>query len=41
VQKFIQLSGGGGPDGLAIDAEGAVVVAHPQMGSVWRFDAEG
>ena len=38
---FIQLSGGvGGPDGLALDMDGGVIVAHLGMG-VWRFDAHG
>jgi gluconolactonase len=38
---FLQLSGGNsGPDGLALDAEGGLVVAHIGLG-VWRFDALG
>ena len=38
VGVAIQLSGGlSGPDGLALDAEGGLVVAHAGMG-VWRFD---
>ncbi|MCA7119895.1 MAG: SMP-30/gluconolactonase/LRE family protein [Acidibrevibacterium sp.] len=41
VGTFIQLSGGGGPDGLALDAEGRLLVAHVGMGSVWVFDARG
>ena len=33
-----QLSGGlAGPDGLALDEEGGLVIAHPGMGC-WRFD---
>ena len=41
VGLFIQLSGGlAGPDGLALDEEGAVIVAHPGIG-VWRFDRVG
>jgi gluconolactonase len=41
VGLFIQLSGGiAGPDGLALDEEGGVVVAHPGIG-VWRFDRVG
>jgi gluconolactonase len=41
VGLFIQLSGGiAGPDGLALDAEGGLVVAHPGIG-VWRFDRVG
>ncbi len=41
VQQFIQLSGGGGPDGIAVDADGGLVVAHPMMGAVWLFDSKG
>jgi gluconolactonase len=39
--KFIQLSGGRGPDGMAIDAEDGLAVAHPDMGAVWLFDRRG
>lgn len=38
--NFIQLSGGIGPDGLAVDEEDGVVVAHLGIG-VWRFDMRG
>jgi gluconolactonase len=39
---FIQLSGGiGGPDGLAIDTEDGLFVAHVGMGSVWGFSRLG
>ncbi len=41
VQNFIQLSGGAGPDGIAVDSEGGLVVAHPMMGAVWLFDSRG
>jgi gluconolactonase len=42
VGVFIQLSGGlGGPDGLAMDAEGGLAVAHIGMGAVWLFDRLG
>jgi gluconolactonase len=38
---WIQLSGGAsGPDGMALDAEGGVVVCHLGIG-LWRFDAKG
>jgi gluconolactonase len=37
----IQLSGGRGPDGMAIDEAGGLVVAHPEMGAVWIFDHRG
>ncbi len=41
VGLFVQLSGGGGPDGLALDDEGGLIVAHVAMGSVWTFNAVG
>jgi gluconolactonase len=41
VGLYIQMSGGGGPDGLALDDEGRLLVAHVGMGSVWVFDAHG
>jgi gluconolactonase len=38
VGVAVQLSGGlAGPDGLALDEEGGLVIAHPGMGC-WRFD---
>jgi gluconolactonase len=41
VGTFIQLSGGGGPDGLAIDEAGNLVVAHIGLGVVWLLSARG
>jgi gluconolactonase len=38
VGLAIQLSGGMGPDGLALDPDGNLLVAHPPIG-VWQFDA--
>lgn len=39
---FLNLHGGpGGPDGLAWDAEGNLLVAHTGVGTVWRFNARG
>ena len=39
---FVQLSGGwGGPDGLALDSEGRLAIAHVGMGSVWVVDQLG
>jgi gluconolactonase len=38
VGLAIQLSGGIGPDGLALDTGGNLLVAHPPLG-VWQFDA--
>lgn len=35
---FAHLPGGpSGPDGLAMDQEGCLLVAHPGLGSVWRL----
>ncbi len=41
VGNFIQLSGGGGPDGLAVDSAGNLAVAHIGLGIVWLFSARG
>lgn len=42
VGVFVQLSGGlGGPDGLAIDEQGNLAVAHFGLGCVWLFSALG
>jgi gluconolactonase len=42
VGVFIQLSGGpGGPDGMALDAQGNLAVAHFGLGCVWLFDPHG
>lgn len=41
VGTFIQLSGGTGPDGLAMDESGGLVVAHVGMGAVWVFNSRG
>jgi gluconolactonase len=41
VGVYLQLSGGGGPDGLALDEQGRLAVAHVGMGSVWIFDRVG
>ena len=41
VGTVIQLSGGGGPDGLTIDEAGTLVVAHIGVGSVWLFSPQG
>jgi gluconolactonase len=41
VGTFIQLSGGGGPDGIAIDEEGNLAVAHIIVGAVWLFSSRG
>lgn len=41
VGVFVQLSGGIGPDGLAMDRHGNLAVCHPGLGSVWVFDRYG
>lgn len=40
VGVFLNLSGGGGPDGITVDVEGGLIVAQPGLG-VLRFDARG
>jgi gluconolactonase len=38
VGVFAQLHGGmGGPDGIALDEEGCLLVAHTGFGSIWRL----
>ena len=41
VGVWLHLSGGIGPDGMAMDVEGRISVAHPGMGSVWVFNRLG
>jgi len=42
VGLFVQLSGGwGGPDGVAMDTDGRLAIAHVGMGSVWVVDRLG
>lgn len=41
VGVFVQLSGGAGPDGLALDADGGLAIAHVGLGSVWLVDRYG
>ena len=39
---FLQLSGGlAGPDGMAVDSEGGIAVAHAGFATVWLFDRIG
>ncbi len=38
---FIQLSGGTGPDGLAVDAKGNLAIAHTGLGVLWLFSPLG
>ena len=39
--NFIQMSGGSGPDGLALDQAGNLYVAHAGLGAVWKFSPQG
>ena len=41
VGIFAYLSGGIGPDGMAMDAAGNLAVAHVGMGCVWLFSPKG
>lgn len=41
VGTFIQMTGGSGPDGLAIDEDDNLAVCHVGLGSVWLFNALG
>ncbi len=41
VGRWIQLSGGNGPDGITCDASGHLWVAHFGLGCVWRFNPRG
>jgi gluconolactonase len=41
VGLYVQLSGGGGPDGIALDDQGRLLVCHVGLGSVWVFDRLG
>jgi gluconolactonase len=41
VGEFIRMSGGGGPDGLAMDEQGNLAVAHLGLGTVWLFSRLG
>lgn len=41
VGIFIQMSGGVGPDGMAMDEAGNLAVCHPGMGAVWLFSPSG
>jgi gluconolactonase len=41
VGTFIQMSGGGGPDGMAMDEKGNIAVCHAGLGCVWLFSPLG
>ena len=41
VGVHVQLSGGNGPDGLALDEQGGLLITHVGFGTVWVNDARG
>jgi len=41
VARFLQLSGGVGPDCLALDRAGGLMVAHPGLGCLWSYSPVG
>jgi gluconolactonase len=41
VGAFINMSGGNGPDGMALADDGSIAVAHVGLGAVWIFDRLG
>lgn len=41
VGTFIQMTGGNGPDGLAIDEDDNLAVCHVGLGAVWLFSCTG
>ena len=41
VGCFLQLSGGTGPDGIAVLASGGLAVCHVGLGAVWLFGPTG
>jgi len=41
VGLFIQLSGGVGPDGIAMDEEDNLAIAHAGLGGAWLFSRQG
>jgi len=41
VGLFVQMSGGAGPDGMAVDQAGNLYVAHAGFGAVWKFSPRG
>ena len=38
---FVQMSGGTGPDGMAVDSKGNIIVAHTGLGCAWMFTPMG
>ncbi|MSQ60785.1 MAG: SMP-30/gluconolactonase/LRE family protein [Betaproteobacteria bacterium] len=41
VGIYVHMSGGMGPDGLALDSQGGLIIAHVGLGSVWGMSPAG
>lgn len=41
VGTYVQMSGGGGPDGVALASDGSIAVCHVGLGAVWLFNPQG
>lgn len=41
VGRLIRLSGGTGPDGMAADSEGNILICHVGFGAIWVFSPTG
>jgi gluconolactonase len=41
VGTYVQMSGGGGPDGVALASDGSIAVCHVGLGAVWLFNPVG
>ncbi|GAB5101296.1 SMP-30/gluconolactonase/LRE family protein [Caballeronia sp. HLA56] len=41
VGTYVQMSGGGGPDGVALASDGSIAVCHVGLGAVWLFGPTG
>ncbi|MDQ6436969.1 SMP-30/gluconolactonase/LRE family protein [Mesorhizobium sp. LHD-90] len=41
VGNFIQMTGGGGPDGISMDTAGNLAVCQIGMGALWLFNPQG
>lgn len=41
VGIYVQLSGGGGPDGIAVDNTNGLAISHMGLGVLWLFSAKG
>lgn len=41
VGRFVRLSGGTGPDGMAADVDDNILIYHVGFGAIWMFAADG